>query len=181
MKKLLFKLMVVVIVLLAVPYYFLGGSLPLPGFLQGIFSGSAESNKQISATSVRTDRDVTVYKCVDEKGHTHFSEKPPVGKAAQTIELKTNTNLMQAVKVPESEQAEQASGAKVFSLGKSFDSRSDSDLNSDPDDEVSDGGLENPYTPEGVQKLIENAQNVSKMMDQRQQRQQQASDGMSGK
>lgn len=171
MKKLLFKLVVVVIVLLAVPYYFLGGSLPLPGFLQGMFSGSGDSNKQISATSVRTDRDVTVYKWVDEKGHTHFSEKPPMGKVAQTIELKTDTNLMQAVKVPESEQAEEASGGNFFSLGKSSDS--------DPDNEASDGGLENPYTPEGVQKLFENAKNVSKMMDQRQQ--QQTSDGMSGK
>lgn len=171
MKKLFFKLVVVVIVLLAVPYYFLGGSLPLPGFLQGMFSGSGDSNKPLSATSVRTDRDVTVYKWVDEKGHTHFSEKPPMGKVAQTIELKTNTNLMQAVKVPESEQAEEASGAKVFSLGKSFDS--------DPDNKASDGGLENPYTPEGVQNLIENAKNVSKMMDQRQQLQ--TSDGMSGK
>ncbi|MCW8956203.1 MAG: DUF4124 domain-containing protein [Gammaproteobacteria bacterium] len=166
MKKLFIKLIIVTIVLLTVPYYFLGGSLPLPGFLQGIFSGSSAGKKPLSATSVTTDRDVTVYKWVDENGQTHFSEKPPVGETAQTMELKTDTNVVQGTKIPEQEQQEDGFGGRIISLGKSSGSKSDSD--SDSGDEASDSGLENPYTPEGLQKLIDDANNVSKLMEQRQ-------------
>lgn len=175
MKKLFIKLIIVVTVMLTVPYYFLGGSLPLPGFLQGLFSGSADKPEPLNATSVRTDRDVTVYKWVDENGHTHFSETPPAGKMAETMELKTNTNVMQAVKVPEPEQEEVDSGGRVISLGQSSGAKSDAK------DEESGDGLENPYSPEGVQKLIENAKNVSKMMNQRHEQQQKAFDGLGGK
>jgi len=173
MKKLFFKLVIVVTVMLTVPYYFLGGSLPLPGFLQGMFS---EDKKSLSATSVRTDRDVTVYKWVDENGRTHFGEKPPVGEVAETMELKTNTNVMKAVKVPEPEQEEDGFGGTVISLGKSSASKSDSE----DEDEASDGGLENPYSPEGIKNLIDNAKNVSKMMNQRQKQQQNVINGIGG-
>lgn len=174
MKKLFIKLVVVVTVMLTVPYYFLGGSLPLPGFLTGMFS---ETKEPLSATSVRTDRDVTVYKWVDENGRTHFSEAPPVGEVAETMELKTNTNVMQAVKIPDQEEEEDNFGGTIISLGKSSGSKSDPDK----DNESSDGELENPYSPEGIENLIDNAKNVSKMMNQRQKQQQQILNGMGGK
>jgi len=178
MKKLFIKLMIVVVVMLTVPYYFLGGSLPVPGFLQGLFSGSGSDNKPMTATSVRTDRDVTVYKWVDENGRTHFSEKPPIGKVAEAMELKTDTNVMQAVKIPEAEPEPDDFGSRIISLGKSPDEKSDSD--DDDENEMAGGELENPYSPEGVQKLIENAKNVSKMMDQRTKQQQSILGGSSG-
>lgn len=172
MKKLFIKLIIVAIVLMAVPYYFLGGSLPLPGFIQGMFSGSSASKKPLTATSVTTDRDVTVYKWVDENGHTHFGEKPPVGEVAETMELKTDSNIMQATKIPEQEQEQEDFGGRVISLGKSSGSKSKSGSDSDTEGDESEFEFENPYTPEGLQNLIENAQNVGKMMDQRQKQQQ---------
>ncbi|MFW2374892.1 MAG: DUF4124 domain-containing protein [Gammaproteobacteria bacterium] len=182
MKKLFIKLMIVVVVMLTVPYYFLGGSLKMPGFLQGVFSGSGSgsNNEPMTATSVRTDRDVTVYKWVDKNGSIHFSEKPPVGEVAEVLELKTDTNVMQAVKVPEPEQEEEQDvfGGKIISLGKSPNAISDA--KDEEMGETSEGGLENPYSPDGVQKLIENAKNVSKMMDQRQKQQQAVFGGASG-
>jgi len=180
MKKLFIKLMIVVVVLLTVPYYFLGGSMTVPGFVQDLFSGSSSNNKPITATSVRTNRDVTVYKWVDENGRTHFSEKPPIGEVAETMELKTDTNVMQAVKIPEPELEPELDdfGSRIISLGKSPDEKPDT--KDEDSDEASGSGLENPYSPEGVQKLIENAKNVSKIMDQRTKQQQSIMGGSSG-
>ena len=134
----------------------------------------------MNTSTVRTDRDVTVYKWVDENGRTHFSQKPPVGEVAEAMELKTDSNVMKAVKIAEPEAEADDFGGKIISLGKSPDAKRDAEDDDDDEEGIAEGGLENPYSPDGLQKLLENAKNVSKMMDQRNQQQKAIFNGGNG-
>lgn len=152
MKKLLFKVVVLVAVMLAVPYYLLGGG-SLPDFMKGI--SQEAPNKPMNISNAVTDKDVTVYKWVDDQGRTHFSSTPPTGQETETMQLRADANVVQAVKTPDKEEEEAAAGS-VLSLGKA----------------ASDGeGLPNPYSPEGVKQLIEDAKNVQELLNKRYQQQ----------
>jgi len=159
MKKLLFKVIfkfgIIVAVLMSVPYFMMGGK--LPDWAAGLFSQEpARPALPENISSVVTDKEVTYYQWVDEHGQTHYSSTPPVGMAAEQKKLRPDTNVVQAVKLPEKE--EESGGGQIFSLGSSKDGKSG--------DKKGDDEAFNPYSPEGVQKLIENAQSAAKMLEQ---------------
>lgn len=154
MKKLLFKVVLLVGIMLTVPYYLLGGG-ALPDFLKNMMGGQAEKPALPSNLStVTTDKNVTVYKCRDTNGQIQFSDLP-CGESSEAIHLRTNTNVVQAVKVPEKEDEEEG-GAGLISLG----SKKDKDGNVE---------LPNPYSPEGVQQIIKDAQKAAETMNKRNQ------------
>ncbi|TNF37565.1 MAG: DUF4124 domain-containing protein [Gammaproteobacteria bacterium] len=153
MMKLLFKVVVLVGIMLTVPYYLLGSG-AMPDFLKNMI-GSGQSEQPAlpkNLSSVTTDKNVTVYKCKDASGQIQFSDTP-CGNG-ETIHLRPDTNVVQAVKVPEKE--EEASGGSLISLG----SKKDKDGNTE---------LPNPYSPEGVQQIIKDAQNAAELMNKRNQ------------
>ena len=86
-----------------------------------------------------------VYKWVDEKGVTHFSkQKPDSGQDAESIELGSNINIVDAVKVkPKAETVATKVNTENFN-----------------------------YHPKNVKKLIDDAQNVEKLIKDRYDQQQ---------
>ncbi len=148
MAKILIKMIVLVGVLLAVPYYMMGGA--VPGFLSGFFSGSsAPAPKGVSGIgNAVTDKEVTVYQWVDEKGGKHFSNTPPPNQQVKALHLRPDTNLVKAVEAPAEKKP---SRPKVTSIGSK---------------------LSNPYTPGGAKKLMDDAKNVQELLNQRFEKQQ---------
>ena len=142
MKKIFIKMILLIGVLLAVPYYMMGGA--MPDFMTSLLpSGSSQNLKGVSGIgSAVTDEAVTVYEWVDEKGRKHFSNTPPAGQNAKALQLRPDTNLIQAVK-PQVEKV--APRPKVTSIGE----------------------MKSPYTPGGAKKLIDDAKNVQEMLNQR--------------
>ena len=160
MIKLLFKVGILVGLMLVVPYYMLGGG-TMPGFLKGMFeSGKKAAAPLTGMSNVTTDKDITLYKCTSDTGHIEFSQSPCMGEG-ETIRLQPNVNVVQRTRIPE--QEEESSGPSVITLGNS-----DKDNNkSDKKDKNADVEIGNPYDPDNIQKLIKDAQNVGKLMDQR--------------
>lgn len=145
MKKLFIKLVILVGILLTVPYYMLGGA-GLPDFLKDLLPAQKPQKVAVpeNLTSVVTDKEVTVYKWVDEQGHVNFSSTAPIGKEAEVRQLSPDTNVLPAIKIPEKEET--SSGSRVTKVGEI---------------------LQNPYSKEGVEKLIDDAENVSDLLNQR--------------
>ncbi|HEY9052157.1 MAG TPA: DUF4124 domain-containing protein [Gammaproteobacteria bacterium] len=157
MKKLLFKVVVLVGILLTVPYYILGGG-TMPDFLKNMMGGQAEKPALPGdLSSVTTDKKVTVFKCKDKNGQVQFSDVP-CGDG-ETIHLRPDTNIVKAVKVPEKEEEEEG-GSGLISLGGKKDKDGDGS---------GDGELTNPYSPEGVQKIMKDAQKAAETMNKRNQ------------
>jgi|GEM_PF-1677879 len=157
-KKLLFKVTLLVGVLMGVPYYLLGGG-QMPGFLKNIIPAKTTQAKlPKNVTNVVTDKEVTYYKWVDDQGHTHFSNTPPTGQQAEMKTLRPDTNIVKAVKQPEKE--EDSGGGSLFSLGGSSKQKDKDGKDVDPTE------LENPYSPEGVKNLMKKAQKAAEMMNQ---------------
>lgn len=153
MKKLLFKVVVLVGIMLTVPYYLLGSG-SMPDFLKNMLGNQVEKPAlPDNLNSVTTDKNVTVYKCRDKSGQIQFSDIP-CGETSETIHLRPDTNVVQAVKVPEKEEDEGEAG--LISLG----SKKDKDGNVE---------LPNPYSPEGVQQIIKDAQKAAEVMNKRNQ------------
>lgn len=157
MKKLLFKMVLLVGLMLLVPYYMLGGG-TLPGFLQGIFKSGKQAPATTNMSSVTTDKEVTMYKCTDTAGHIEYSQSPCLGNM-ETIRLQPNVNVVQRTNVPEAEMAE-SGGSNVIVLGNS------DKADAAKDKKTGTPEIGNPYDPENVQKLIKDAQNVGKLMEQ---------------
>ena len=157
MKKLLFKIVfkfgIIIAVLMSVPYFMMGGK--LPGWASGLLSSAKESAGPMNISNAVTDKEVTYYQWVDEQGQTHYSNTPPTGLDAAQKKLSPNTNVVQAIKVPDEE--EESAGGSVLSLGSSKDGKS----------EDGEDGAFNPYSPEGVQKLIKHAQDAASAMEKR--------------
>ncbi len=151
MKKLLIKVVLLVGIMLTVPYYLLGAG-SMPDFLKD-FLGSKTEKPALPGdlSSVTTDKNVTVYKCRDQSGQVQFSDVP-CGDASETIHLRPDTNVVKAVKVPEKE--EEDGGSSLISLG----SKKDKDGNVE---------LPNPYSPEGVQQIIKDAQQAAETLNKR--------------
>lgn len=157
MKMLFIKLIIVVGILLAVPYYMMGGA-GLPDFLQQMMPGQKPKQAAVpeNISNVVTDKDVTVYKWVDEQGHVNFSSVPPVGLEAEVKQLKPDMNILPAMKLPEKEE-EKEQGSRVTRVGE---------------------GLQNPYSKEGVEKLVDDAKNVGDMLNNRFEAQKEVIDGV---
>jgi len=165
MKKLLFKMTFVVVVMMAVPYFIMGGG-KMPAFLDGIFDQGEKSPKlPENVSSVVTDKDVTVYKWVDDQGRTHFGGVKPMNQKSEAKHLRSDANVMQAVKIPEAEEEENRSFGGLISLGQKDKNRKGK--KGGADGKIEPYQMENPYTPEGMQNLLEGAQNVDGLLKQR--------------
>ena len=90
------------------------------------------------------------YKWVDEKGITHYSTEAPVKEqAVEVLEVNTETNIIQGVELRQQEEQ--------------------TDINA----------LEGPvYNPENIKKLVDNAKNVEKVLQERHEKQEQIINNM---
>lgn len=160
MKKLLFKVLLLAGLMLLVPYYLLGGG-TMPGFLQNLFhTGKDKAVAMKGMSAVTTDKSVTLYKCTSESGRIEFSQSPCMGDG-ETIRLEPNVNVVQRTRLPGQEE-EESVGPNVITLGNS-DQAGATQEQGKQDDGTEFG---NPYDPENIQKLIKDAKNVVKLMEQ---------------
>ena len=163
MKKLIFKVVfkfgIIIAVLLAVPYFMMGGQLPpwAASWLPSMTSSEKPASVPKNLTNAVTDEKVTYYRWVDAQGQVHFSSQAPTGEQVEKKTLMPNTNVVQATKIPEPEE-EVTVGGRVVTLTK----KGGKGGSGSGEDEAF-----NPYSPEGVQKMFENAQDAAKMMDTR--------------
>lgn len=149
MKFKILSMLVILGVLSALPMIYTGQFNPL-SFIPG-FSNNASEHAKLKAkapknlTNVVTDEKVQVYKWRDEHGVMQFSNTPPPASArAEQVELKPNSNLVQAVKIPRKEEPRQVVQAES----------------------------PNPYTMQGMKKVMDDARGVEELLRKRHEQQQ---------
>jgi len=152
MKFKLIMMLLTLVVLTVVPLIMMGKFDPMAFFDKGTSEFNklkAKAPKNLS--SVVTDEKVQVYKWRDEHGVMQFSNvPPPTDRNAEQVVLDPNSNLMQAVKVPE--KAPEKESPKNAGQAK----------------------MPNPYSVKGVKKVMEDVRGVEDMLKQRQDQQQEA-------
>jgi len=93
---------------------------------------------------------VQVYKWRDKNGLMQFSNTPPPTVTnAEQIVLDPNSNLIQAIKIPEKEEPKQKEPKQVVQTGTA-----------------------NPYSIKGMKKVMDNARGVEEMLHKRHEEQQ---------
>lgn len=146
MKSTIISMIIVLVVMAAVPMIFLGEGNFAEQLGFGGFGNKENTNTPAklpeNVKAVVTDRRVEVYTWFDEHGVKQFSNTPPPdGGESEKIVLSPDTNVIDAIKIPE-EETEVASGSKVYSIG-------------------------NPYTPGGMKKVIDDTMDARESLDQR--------------
>lgn len=131
-------------VLSIIPMIYMGKFDPMSFFDAGLNNAGSEFEKlQNQApkglTSVVTDKKVQVYKWRDEHGVMQFSNTPPTGSVVEQVVLDPNSNLMQAVKVPE----KKAPKEQVKAIAPS------------------------PYSVRGMKKVMDDAKGVEDLLQKR--------------
>ncbi|MFC1588657.1 DUF4124 domain-containing protein [Pseudomonadota bacterium] len=149
MKSTIISMIIVLIVMMVVPMFLFGDGDLAKKFGFGGGGSASDSIQDLKARlpqnvqSVTTDKKVDVYKWVDEHGVTQFSQTPPFeGGESEKMVLAPNTNVVDAIKIPE-EEIEVAAQPQVFSLG-------------------------NPYTPGGAKELLDQSMQMQEQINQRQ-------------
>ena len=143
MKFKILSMLVILGVLSVTPMIYMGKFDPLSFFNTGLSTGASEFEKlkakaPKNLSSVVTDEKVQIYKWRDKNGVMQFSSTPPAtGGDAEQVVLDPNSNLMQAVKVPEKEAV------------------------------VEEAESPNPYTVDGMKKVMDDAKGVEEMLQQR--------------
>ncbi|MDH5613032.1 MAG: DUF4124 domain-containing protein [Gammaproteobacteria bacterium] len=147
MKSTIISMFIVLIVMVTLPMFLFGDGDLAQKF--GFGNGGADADNELfgktpkNVRAVVTDKKVEVYKWVDEYGVTQFSNLPPQeGGGSEKIVLSPNTNIMDAVKIPEKEQEEEVK-SQVFSLGS-------------------------PYSPGGMKKMVDDSMAMQEQLNQRQ-------------
>lgn len=166
MKKLIFKCLSMVFIFVGISQYMMylmTGKSPLADLKWPSFSldeaASTLSSGQLSNLNPVAGKDV-VYKWVDAQGVTQYShEPPPDSVASKRLELDENTNVIQGLKLPEEEAA--ASGQQ----------NGTGQQNPVPQLALPEGNL---YSPQNIKKVIDDAKNVQKMLNERVGQQEQA-------
>jgi Domain of unknown function (DUF4124) len=144
-------IMLVILGLLSVtPMIYMGKFDPL-ALLNSVFSSTGFNAPDIKPlnklTNAITDEKVQVYKWRDENGVMQFSNTPPPTETqAEQIVLDTNSNVMQAVKVPVKEVKEEKPAPKVKTPS--------------------------PYSVKGMKKVMDDARGVEELLQKRQEDQQ---------
>jgi hypothetical protein len=152
MKFKILSMLVILGILSVTPMIYMGKFDPLSFIDSGFKTGSSEFKKlkakaPKNLTSVVSDEKVQVYKWRDENGVMQFSNTPPLsGGNAEQVVLNPNSNLVQAVKVPEKEAPE----------------------------EVAKTESPNPYSVKGMKKVMDDARGVEGMLRKRHEEQQKA-------
>ncbi len=149
MKFKIFSMLVILGVLSVMPMIYMGKFDPLSFIDSGLSKGGSEFEKlkakaPKNLSNVVTDEKVQIYKWRDDNGVMQFSSTPPpTGGAAEQVVLDPNSNLMQAVKVPEEVKPEVETESP------------------------------NPYSVKGMKKVMDDARGVEEMLQQRHEGQQQ--------
>ena len=155
--KLFAKLMIAVLfIAVLLPFTILKGpdgdtlmsfsSLELPNFSLPDMPKMPGGDK-ISAPLGGSDGKDIVYKWQDAEGSLHFTTEPPSdGTEYSVMGFDPNTNVIQAVKLPEEKEKEAEETASQPEKGDN---------------------IGNPYSPEKIDKLFEDAKNVEKLLKQR--------------
>ncbi len=161
--KLFAKLMIVELVIaMALPFTVLKDNsgkpmlsfsdIKLPDFSMPDFGKVDQLTPSIDGVAGGKD---LIYEWYDAAGNRNFSSEPPPEGVEYTVRgYDPNANVIQAVKLPEDE-ANESDGV----TGKPI---------KEP------GEIGNPYSPEAVEKLFEDAKNIEKLLNQRLQQQEQA-------
>ncbi|MFT5506293.1 MAG: hypothetical protein ACI845_001574 [Gammaproteobacteria bacterium] len=162
--KLLAKLLVFgLVIAFALPFTVLKGrdgkplmslsNIELPGFSMPDFSDKdlpKGNSNQNSAVQLGLEGKDIFYKWFDSEGNLQFTTSPPPEGVEFTVKgIDPNTNLIQAVK-PVVKEVESALGQQ----GQKGQSKSAKDIG-------------NPYSPEKVEKLFDDAQNIEKLLNDR--------------
>lgn len=143
MKASILSMLVVLVLMAVIPIWLFSGD----GFLRG-GSGDSDNLKSLKdktpkgVKTVVTDKEIEVYKWSDEHGVTQFSEVSPAdGSKVEKIVLSPDTNVMDALKIPE-EKAKVVQKPKVISLGS-------------------------PYSPEGMKDIITDSLDLKEQSDEK--------------
>ena len=151
MKFKILSMLVILGFLSVIPMIYMGKFDPLSFLESGFSAGGSEFDKlkakaPKNLSNVVSDEKVQVYKWRDENGVMQFSNTPPLtGGVAEQVVLDPNSNLMQAVKVPEQEEPK-------------------------PEAEVE---TPSPYSVKGMKKVMDDARGVEELLQQRHEGQQQ--------
>lgn len=138
---------IVLIVMITLPMYLLNDDdfVQKLGQIWGNGDGvatDAQNNGPKNVKTVVTDKKVEVYKWIDEHGVMQFSHLKPVSRESELMVLSPETNVMDAIKIPEKEP-ELIGKPKVTSLGS-------------------------PYSPAGMKKLVDESIEMKDTINQRQ-------------
>jgi hypothetical protein len=150
MKFKILSMLVTLGMMSVIPMIYMGKFDPQSFFDSGMSSAlpdfeklKARAPKNLS--NAVTDEKVQVYKWRDEKGVMQFSNTPPAdGSAAEQVVLKPNSNVVQAVKLPEKETATAAVNSET----------------------------PNPYSIKGMKKVMDDARGVEQLLQNRHEQQQ---------
>ncbi|MDH5387309.1 MAG: DUF4124 domain-containing protein [Gammaproteobacteria bacterium] len=147
MKSTIISMFIVLIVMITLPMYLLNDDdfVQKLGRIWGNGDGvttDAQANGPKNVKMVVTDKKVEVYKWPDEHGVIQFSNVPPEGLDSELLVLSPETNVMDAIKIPEKEP-ELIGMPKVTSLGS-------------------------PYSPAGMKKLVDESIEMQETLNQRQ-------------
>ncbi len=154
LKGLIFKMIAMVIVMVGISNYMLyimTGRSPFDGFKLPSVSDAIPNSIDDIKPSLGGKQ--TVYKWVDENGVTQYSSEPPPNQATTSLELDPETNIIQSVEVPSDE---------------GDDSTLSNKNNETPQLALPEGPV---YSPDNIKKLIDDAKNVQKTLDERYQKQ----------
>jgi hypothetical protein len=128
----------------------------MPDFSMSSLPNAPEVDSITDSNSLIGGQD-TIYQWHDGEGNIQFTtEPPPEGIDYQVRQFDPDANVIQSVKVPARETPAGSAGAEA---GKTAEPA--------PEDS-------NPYSPEGIKKMIEDAKNVEKLLQQRFQNQESA-------
>ncbi|NOQ69577.1 MAG: DUF4124 domain-containing protein [Gammaproteobacteria bacterium] len=149
MKFKILSMLIILGVISVLPMIYTGKFDPLV-FITG-FSDESSGFTKLKAkapenlSNVVTDEKVQVYKWSDKNGVMQFSNRPPLTVTnAEQVVLDPNSNLVQAVKIPEKEEPKQ----------------------------VVQTESPNPYSVKGMKKVMDDARGVEEMLHKRHEEQQ---------
>ena len=142
MKFKIFMMLITLGIVSITPMIYMGKFDPMSFISSGLKTGESEFEKlkakaPKNISNVITDEKVQVYRWRDEHGVMQFSNTPPLEGGAEKIQLNPNENVIQAVKVPVEEVAEK---------------------------KVVKSEAPNPYSVEGMKKVMDDARGVEDVL-----------------
>jgi hypothetical protein len=147
MKRLIFILCLLVAMAFVVPMLMkkTDGTPFIKSPLDWFSTSSTDSNNNESSSNTTQ----SFYKWQDDDGTWHYSDKPPVGKNTETVTVNTNINLIQGFRVDKKKEQ------PVI------------EKNSQPQVESSPVALPMTVPIEKISKILEDANNIQQIMDNR--------------
>ena len=146
MKSTIISMFIVLVLMIAVPLILIKTDLAQQFGFGGGNGADGEDLQDRAPKNVKavvTDQKVEVYRWKDEQGVMQFSNTPPLeGGEYEIVVLSPDTNVIDAIKIPEKEPAEE-SEPKIFSVGS-------------------------PYSPDGMKDMIDGSEDVKESLNQRQ-------------